>query len=119
MKKLILIFAIAFGMLSLSATNPTASEKTAKETTKISAENVSSCGGVTGSMVADYLRNCSHHHTVYSEAPIPGTCNWLAQIESCGTSVVYVDNGIIIGHADSGIGTCSKPGSKVIVTAAK
>lgn len=58
--------------------------------------------GVTNAQITSYLQNCSHHHTVYSVSDIRGTCNSSAAIEFGGTAVVYVDNGIVVGHMDVG-----------------
>ena len=56
---------------------------------------------VTLAQMQTYLEECSHHHVVNS---IQYTgCNGLALCDG-GTisSTVYVENGIIVGHSDSG-----------------
>lgn len=63
--------------------------------------------GVSNAQIASYLVNCSHHHTVYSVSDVPGTCNSTAAIENCGTAHVSVSDGIIIGHSDSNVNSCS------------
>ena len=62
--------------------------------------------GVTNAQITTYLQECSHHHTVYSVWDVIGTCNSKASIENCKTSTIYVSEGIIIGHSDSGVGGC-------------
>ena len=56
--------------------------------------------GVTNTQIANYLKNCSHHHTVYWVRDITGTCNSLAGIESCDQATVIMSDGSIIGHQD-------------------
>jgi|ERR1051325_403402 hypothetical protein len=97
-KKFLTVPAIALSLFGLSATNPSAPEKALTEECK-------QCG-VTNTQVSDYLRNCSHHHTVFYVQDIPGSCNSSAGIENCGTATVFVSGGAIIGHADNGIGGC-------------
>lgn len=62
--------------------------------------------GVSNQQIIDYLKNCSHHHTVYWVKDIVGTCNSQAGIENCGTATVGVSDGIIIWHTDAG-GICA------------
>ena len=95
--KLFLASAIMFAVLSFNATGAT-------EPVKANAlEKVKACA-VTAEDVKAYLQNGPHHHGVNWVVPIPGTANWSAGIENCGTATVYTSNGIITGHSDqSGI----------------
>ena len=88
MKKLFLTTAVALAVFSMGE----ASSKKVQ------------CG-VSNAQIKSYLETGSHHHTVYSVSDVPGTCNSKANIENCGTSTVFVFNGIIVGHSDSG-GIC-------------
>jgi len=54
---------------------------------------------VTLAQMITYLQGAPHYHTVYEIDYIPGTCNGLAQVAG-GTSTVFVENGIIVGHTD-------------------
>jgi len=56
---------------------------------------------ITAEEILNYLRGAPHYHPyACCAAPIPGTSNWIATIENCGTATVFVQNGIIIGHQD-------------------
>lgn len=73
--------------------------RTAESSSPTSTE-IKQCG-VSNAQITAYLQDCAHHHTVYWVQDIPGTCNSLAGIESCGTATVYVQNGRIIAHGDA------------------
>ena len=93
MKKLILTSAVVLAVFSMGG----ASSKKVQ------------CG-VSNAQIISYLVNCNHHHTsACCVTDIPGTCNSKANIEMCGVATVYVSDGIIVGHADNGIGSCSIP----------
>ena len=96
--KFLLTSLVMMAVLTVSATRTT--ESTSPESTEMK-----QCG-VSNSQISTYLRNCSHHHTVYWVQDISGTCNSLAGIENCGTATVYVSDGVIIYHADN-IGSCN------------
>ena len=83
-------------VLTLSATRTT--EPVKVESQK---EGSTRCPVELGEM-QEYLMTCSHQHTVYWIQYISGTCNGLAGIEGSQTATVYVANGIITGHTDSG-----------------
>ena len=98
MKKIKLMltsFTLMMTVITVGATHT--AESTSPESTV-----VKQCG-VTNAQIASYLRNCSHHHVPGAITDIPGTCNSSVAIENCLTSIVYVADGYVIGHADSGI----------------
>ena len=82
-------------VLALGATRTT--ESTSPESTE-----VKQCG-VSNSQISEYLRTCSHHHTVYWVQDIPGTCNSKAGVNGCQEATVYVENGVIMGHTDANV----------------
>lgn len=82
-------------VLTLSATRTT-------EPVKIDSKEESTRCPVELGEMQEYLMTCSHQHTVYWIQYISGTCNGLAGIEGSQTATVYVANGIITGHTDSG-----------------
>jgi hypothetical protein len=89
--KLLLASAILLAVFCVSATSSTTS----------ASDEMLQCG-VTNAQITTYLQECSHHHTVYWVQDIVGTCNSKAGIENVGTATVYVSNGIVISHTDSG-----------------
>ncbi len=95
-KKLLLLPALLLAFFMLSGMNVNMHSMSVKT---FSAKK-DQCG-VTDAAVATYLRNCSHHHSVTSVTDIPGTCNFSAAIENCGTATVYTSDGIVVGHMDN------------------
>ena len=93
--KFLLTSLIMMAVLTVGATRIT--ESTSPESTE-----VKQCG-VSNAQISDYLRNCSHHHTVYWVQDIPGTCNSKAGIENCKVATVVVESGIIMGHTDANV----------------
>lgn len=59
--------------------------------------------GVTEQEVLNYLQGAPHYHWACCAEEIPGTNNWIANIENCGTATVYVSNGRIISHHDNNV----------------
>lgn len=92
--KFLLTSLVMMAVLTVSATRTT--ESTSPESTEIK-----QCG-VSNSQISNYLRNCSHHHTVNWVQDISGTCNSLAGTGGCSTATVFVVDGAIISHTDNG-----------------
>lgn len=69
--------------------------------TSVTKPKIDETVAITADDIIEYLENCSHHHWACCATPIPGTSNWTAIIENCGTATVVVNNGIIIVHSDA------------------
>jgi len=90
--KLFFVAAIMFAVMSLGATNPTESASEKAEGNKQL---------ITGEQIIAYLQGAPHFHWACCARPVPGSSNWTATIENCGSALVYVSNGIIVGHSDA------------------
>ena len=97
--KLFLGAAILFAAVSLGASNLPLASGTKAATVKTEAAELR----ITADDIIAHLQGYPHYHAgACCAVPIPGTTNWLAEIGGGLTATVFVENGIIVGHADNG-----------------